>query len=354
MKNILHILFLALLFGACQKEEITLGPNSDDTFYLQYDGISMRVLVRGNTSSKAFLILVHGGPGASGYVYDTPKMAEIVQSECAVVFYDQRNAGASQGNRNVAKDNLEQYADDLRELISVLKLRYGQDIGIYLMSKSFGGMVASAFMTKENNQDLVKGWLFVNASHNYGLNDSLTYQMLLGASQEHISGGKKTEEWQPIFDYCKNNPPGPFTARQSFKLNMFGWKAQKIIEGMEPYNYTVIHDNAISENIPLTSYYLGRTNAGPRSFNASLTNIKFSSQLKKVTLPVLVCAGKLDFVCPQGLADDFMANVGSVDKKKLLFEKSAHRFEEQEAYYNAFVNFIQRIELGRLDRLDAF
>jgi len=70
-------------------------------------------------------------------------------------------------------------AEDLKAVIEVLKYRYGQDISIFLWSKSFGGMVASAFMTKDNYQDLVKGWLFVDASHNYGLNDGLTYHITL-------------------------------------------------------------------------------------------------------------------------------------------------------------------------------
>jgi len=342
MKNTMKMLFLATLCYSCQKEDITIGLHADDTFYFESGGISMRVLVRGNTASNTFLVLVHGGPGSSSFGYDTPKMAEIVASECAVVFYDQRNAGASQGNKNVANDNLDQYADDLKGLIKLLKLRYGQDLNIFLMSKSFGGMVGSAFMTKDNNQDLVKGWLFVNASHNYGLNDSLTHQKLLDASREHLAAGIKIDSWKPIFDYCQNNLPGPFTAEQSLKLNKLGWKAQEIIEGMEPYDYNVIHDNMITEDIPLTSYYLGRTNAGARNFNASLTPIKFSAELHKVTVPVLVCFSKLDFVCPEGLGVDFMSHIGSSDKQMLIFEKSAHHFEEQDAYYNAFVNFIIR------------
>ena len=340
MKNTHYVLFLALLFASCQKEVITIGLHADDTFYLRQEDVSMRVLVRGNTASKTFMIVIHGGPGSSSYIYNTPKMAEIVQKEFAVVFYDQRNAGASQGNDNAAEYNLDQYATDLKELISVLKLRYGQDINIFLWSKSFGGMVASAFMTKDNNQDLVKGWLFVDASHNYGLNDSLTHQMLLTASKAHVMAGINAEKWEPILEYCEENQPGPFSFQQSLQLNLYGWQAQSIIEDIEPYVFDVIKKGAIPEHIPLTSFYLGRTNAAARSFNKSLIPIKFSSQLSKVKVPVLVCFGALDFVCPQGLGDDFLAHIGSTDKQKLVFEKSAHHLEEQEAYYNAFVKFV--------------
>jgi len=340
MKNLLFAAFLGLIFTACQKVEITIGPNANDTFYIRQEDASMRVLVRGNTASKVFMLVVHGGPGSSGYIYDTPKMEEIVGTDFALAFYDQRNAGASQGNVNATHYNLGQYAEDLKEVIEVLKYRYGQDISIFLWSKSFGGMVASAFMTKDNYQDLVKGWLFVDASHNYGLNDSLTYQMLLDVGMQHISDGKNAESWESIVAYCQKNPPGPFSFEQSIELNKYGWKAQKIIEDLEPYQYTVIKDGIFKEHLPLTNYYLGKTNAAERKFNESLTPIKFSDALAKVKVPVLVCFGKLDFVCPQGLGDDFLAHIGSTDKQKLIFEKSAHHLEEQDAYYNAFRKFL--------------
>lgn len=339
MKYARPLLISCLFFSACQKENITIGLHADDTFYIEHDGASMRVLVRGNTASKSFLIMVHGGPGGSSYIYNTKKIAEIVQPECAVVFYDQRNAGASQGNKNADHYDLNQYADDLRELILLLKARYGQDITLFIMSKSSGGMVASAFMTQGDNQDLVKGWLFVNATHNYRLNDSLTHEMLLRVGTEHIDAGLNAGAWEDIVEYCEG-VSAPFPFQQSLQLNLHGTQAQKIIEGLEPYTENTVWDYKISENIPLTNYYLGRTNSLGRELNESLTDIEFSSTLGKVTAPVLVCSGKLDFVCPTGLAYDFMANIGSSDKKQMLFEKSAHNLEEQDGYYNAFVRFV--------------
>jgi pimeloyl-ACP methyl ester carboxylesterase len=195
-------------------------------------------------------------------------------------------------------------------------------------------------MTQSDNQDLVKGWIFTNATHNTQLNDSLTYQKLLDEGSRHIAEGKKTECWKPIVDYCQANPPGPFSFEQSYRLTALAWDAQELIEGLEPYKHNVIWKNLISEKIPLTSFWLGRINAGRREFNKSLNTIKFSAELARVTVPVLVCGAKLDFVCPSGLGDDFYARIGSIDKKKILFEKSAHRFEEQDAYYQAFRAFI--------------
>jgi pimeloyl-ACP methyl ester carboxylesterase len=340
MKKTAILLFWSLILIQCHKEQITIGLRANDTFYIRHEDASMHVLVRGNTFSKQFLVIVHGGPGTSGYLYQTQKIEEIVEKDIAVVYYDQRNAGASQGNADSDLFTLPTYADDLHELISVLKYRYGEDIGIFLLSKSFGGLVASQFMTQDNNQALVKGWIFADASHNTGLNDSLTYQMLLDEGRRHIAEGKNAEAWKPIVSYCEANPPGPFTFDQAYELTDLAWKAQGLIEGLEPYQDNIIFKNFITEQIPLTNFWLGRSNAAKRTFNKSLTPIKFSDLLSQVTVPVLVCYGKLDFVCPPGLGDDFLAHIGSTDRKQLLFEKSAHRLEEQEAYYEAFRTFV--------------
>jgi pimeloyl-ACP methyl ester carboxylesterase len=340
MKKISILLFWTLILVHCNKEQITIGLRANDTFYIQHEDASMHVLVRGNTASKQFLVIVHGGPGTSGYLYQTQKIEEIVQKDIAVVYYDQRNAGASQGNADSDLFTLPLYADDLHELLSVLKYRYGEDIGIFLLSKSFGGLVASQFMTEDNNQALVKGWIFADATHNVALNDSLTYQMLLDEGRRHIAEGKNADAWRPIVSYCEANPPGPFTFDQAYELTDLAWKAQGLIEGLEPYQDDIIFQNFIQEQIPLTNFWLGRSNAAKRTFNKSLTGVKFSDQLGQVTVPVLVCYGKLDFVCPPGLGDDFLAHIGSTDRKQLLFEKSAHHLEEQDAYYEAFRTFV--------------
>ena len=341
MRHILLALTFSLLgVAACQKEQITISEHADDTFYLKRADASLRILVRGNTASKVFMVIIHGGPGSSSYVYQTVGMAHIVEKEMAVVYYDQRNAGASQGNVSAGVFQLEEYGNDLSAVLKLLQFRYGADIKLFILSKSFGGMVASSFMTNGNNQDMIRGWLFIDASHNYQLNDSLTHEMLLRVGNEHLAANLNAEKWKPIVEYCVNNPPGPFSSHQSLLLNQYGWEAQKIIEGLEPYHHTVIQDAIFCENLPITSYLLGRTNAADRRFNHSLNQIKFSDELKKVTTPVLVCFGKLDFVCPQGLGDDFLAHIGASDKQKIIFEKSAHRFEEQDAYYHTFVQFV--------------
>lgn len=340
MKN-KYLLFFGLLgFVACQKEQITIGPHASDDFYIDHDGVSMHVAVRGNTASGAFVVVVHGGPGASGYLYRSQEMAETLEKSFAVVYYDQRNAGASQGNYDSEAESLEQYGSDLLDVITVLRHRYGQSADVFLLSKSFGGMVAGAFMTTSDWQDLIQGWIFVNATHHYALNDSLTHAMLLSEGRRHIAEGKNTDEWAPIVHYCEDHPRGPYTAEQSVEFNQWARKAESIIEGLAPYNNDPIRDHFFAERIPLTNLWLGRANAANLKFIRHLLAIRFDASLAQVRAPVLVCAGALDFVCPKGLGERFFASVGSEDKQYLVFEKSGHQMQERRAYYEAMEAFV--------------
>ncbi|MBN8679340.1 MAG: alpha/beta hydrolase [Chitinophagales bacterium] len=341
MKKWLLVWSLFMVLGGCWWEEITLSSNADDVFYVEHDGASMRVQVRGNTLSKTFLIIIHGGPGASSFKYMTSKMEEIVHPQTAVVYFDQRNAGGSQGNNNVDYSDLEQYALDLEDVISVLKSRYGEDVRLFLLSKSFGGMVGCQYMTAPNRPDpAIKGWIFANATHHYPLNDSLSHAMMLRIGREYITNGVNTGKWLDIVDYCESVAP-PFSFDESLKINLLARRAQTIVLDVTALSENPIWENLLSEHIPLTGYYLGRTNSLRRKFNRVLHDAGFREELQNVTTPVLVCTARYDFLCPSGLADDFFARVSSQDKQYLMFEHSAHNFEEQDAYYQAFVKFIQ-------------
>src|SRR5664279_5408846 len=98
--RILTILLILMASFSCQKESITLTASADDIFYLENAAAAMRIEVRGNTDSKAFVLIVHGGPGATGFFYDKNYYKAHLENRLAMVFWDQRNAGASQGNNN--------------------------------------------------------------------------------------------------------------------------------------------------------------------------------------------------------------------------------------------------------------
>jgi pimeloyl-ACP methyl ester carboxylesterase len=204
MKNLvlITIVIFSFTFFSCQKEKISTGTAISDHFFLQSEGVNIPIHVRGNINSKKILLLVHGGPGDNAITYRTEYVVNNVEKEFAVVYYDQRYAGASQGNGG-SKD-ITVFKAELKKVVELLKSRYGNNNSLYLFGHSWGGYLAPYYLTDGNNQDLFKGWIQVDGAHNYYLNDSLTREMLLEYGQKELLAGRNIDKWQPVVDLCKS------------------------------------------------------------------------------------------------------------------------------------------------------
>jgi pimeloyl-ACP methyl ester carboxylesterase len=331
---------MIFFFSNCQKENNDLVANANETIYVESDNAAMRVNIRGNIASKVVLLVVHGGPAGAGYFYRTDASVAKLEKKYAAAYWDQRVAGASQGGSNSATVVMEQYGKDLKKVIQVLKHKYGQDLKVFLMGQSWGGMVCSQFMTEGNNQDMVVGWIHANAVHNWKQNDVFSRNKLLTFGQQQIALGKNVEKWTEITDYCTANA-GDITPEISAQLNAFSFDALNMIDGFTPFNEDeVIRENLISEKIPYTNAFLNLVNPATGRLISSLNSVEFSSKLFKVTKPVLALSGGYDFVVPEEGAIDFIDKVGSAKKSRKLFPNSGHNLEEQDAYIDAFVQFI--------------
>jgi len=344
MRSIITVVFLLFVLASCQKEKITIGTNVSETFYLDNSEASMRVLVEGNTSSHTFLIFVHGGPGLSSFFYNTDYISQNIENKYAVVYWDQRNAGASQGNSNGDHLNLVQMTDDLKKLIQLIKSRYGQDSGIFILGHSFGGLLTTSFMTTRNNQSMVKGWIFADGSHNYPLNDTLTQQMLLTVGQQQIALNKNVSSWKPIVDYC-NNHKGNFTFEESIQLGSYAADAETYFESVEKITLaTLIKEDPIEYKWPVTAILLNMNYSTNSSFNRELAITELSTKLGIVTIPTLLLYGKYDFICPGGLEDDVYKRINTTDKKLAISPISGHdiMLQDESFFCNEVNAFIEK------------
>ena len=322
-RKVFFISFL-ILFPACQKETITISENASDAFYVENAGASMRVLVQGNTASKTFILIIHGGPGVSSYFYDTKYIGKNLGDKCAMAYWDQRNAGASQGTSNGASLHLDQMVDDLKKVIEVLRYRYGKDISLFLLGHSFGGLITAGFITKPGYQDMIKGVINVDGSHNYPLNDTLTRQMLLTEGHYQISHNINVDEWQPIISYCTSHK-GNFSLEESQQLEKFSTDAENYIDSVNHISIlTEVTKYAIPDKYPLTAILSNLLYSEDSDFNKELAVSNFSSSLNIVTIPVLILWGKYDFTCPLALGKDFYNNINSTDKSIVISPQSGH------------------------------
>lgn len=327
-----------ILFWACQREQIGRGTKVSDHFFLYNEGQHMPVSVRGNVASGKFLLLVHGGPGGNASVYRDEAMREKVEPNVAVVYWDQRFAGGTQGKGG--PHSLEVFSDDMRKLIQLLKHRYGPEQEIFLLGHSWGGFLCPWFLRESANRNLVNGWIQVGGAHDYRLNDSLTREMLLYYGQQELDAGRETEQWQEIVDWCQRN--GFDSDEEALQLNQFAHRAETLMPAVVsgPFELPKFKEN----RMPLSLYLSNTLATNVRDIDAPTYGIQSESYLKDIQTPLLMLWGKYDFVCPPELRLHLQEHVTASEKDTVIFNASGHSpmMNEPETFWNVVLEWLER------------
>lgn len=340
--SIFLLIICSLSLLACQQEKIIIGTNVSETVYLDNNGASMRMLIEGNTNSKTFLLFVHGGPGTSAFFYNTDYISQHLENKYALVYWDHRNSGASQGNTNQKHLNLAQMTEDLKKVIQVIKYRYGNNSSIFIAGHSFGGLLVSSFMTTKNYQQMVNGWIVTGGSHNYPLNNILTRDRLIEIGEEEYQQKRNLNKWKEIIDYCKTLPDR-MTLEQANRLNTYATDAEGLMHGITTFGaMQFIKKYGIKDKWPITSIFLNHNYSQGADFNHDLANTEFSSLLPKVTQPTLLIFGQYDFICPPALGEDIYKQVNTINKKIVISNVSGHSvmFQDEALFCKEVSTFI--------------
>jgi pimeloyl-ACP methyl ester carboxylesterase len=283
---------------------------------------------------------VHGGPGGSGIgLNNDVHISTYLEKNYAVAFWDQRGAGTAQGN---GKLEFDAYVEDMAKVIAVLKHRYGSDARIFVLSHSWGGLVTPGYLTKNNNQNNVKGWINVAGAHNYYLNDSLTRAYLLSFGKDQIKKNIRTADWQKVVDFSEANIPN-YDYKLSQDYAFCAFSVESYIDTIRPSTTSIT--SIFTKGYPFSLFWFA-ANGGATQFSSLGNEIirkEYSSKLGTITIPILCITGKYDFTVPSGMADEVMAKVSSKKKKSVILQNSGHicMDNEPEAFYKEVVAFIE-------------
>ena len=346
-KNSLYIVFSVILITACQKEEITIGQNVSETFFVTNKKSTMRVLVEGNTESKVMLLHIHGGPGASAYLFDTDHISDNLEDKYGVVYWDQRNSGGSQGSFNLNNITLENNTEDLKKVIQVLKHRYGQDTKIFLLAHSYGGLLSTSFLTTDDNEDLVQGWINIAGCNDYSTTDFFGNDYMIKIADEQIALERNVSEWVDIKQTVENSTlefyglPFEYRVQTKKALGLVGLKSDN------KYAFDIFLKNVIQKNIPITTVAVGVA-LGNNSYNLSLrkNKISFDSKLNKITIPTRFLYGQFDFNCTVNSAEDMITKLGTPDDDKdiITIPNGGHFLWEtnKDEFTDHVIDFVER------------
>jgi pimeloyl-ACP methyl ester carboxylesterase len=353
MKKLFFISLIFSVLASCQKENINFAADADETFYAQNEGHSMKVQVKGNTASKIILLVVHGGPGQGTYEYreNTPEFKNILEKKYAVAYWEQRVTDMSQ-SRKEGNMTLKTYGDDMKIVVLSLKKRYGADAKIFIMGHSWGGMVTTQFMTDGNNQNLVQGWVFVDAVFDWNQSDKDVVAYINQTADEQIKLGKNAAKWDSIkikanaFDLSAAYTNDRYVVFQQNALDamkIFYEEENGKLELPSFGKYPVL--NILKSYLTDNTFgllFTSNTLASTEKLIVDARKQSLGSKIPSITKPVLAVIGKRDFIVSPVHAKRFYDLLPAGKKEFLELPNSYHFFEDTGLFVNNMVKFIEK------------
>ncbi|MFY0672133.1 MAG: alpha/beta hydrolase [Bacteroidia bacterium] len=339
MKKLVQYILPLLVLTSCV-ENVDLTSNADEIITIRNAGADIPAHIFGNTASKTFIVMVHGGPGGSGLEYRGTDM-EPIEEKYAVVYTDQRGQGNSHGIYSNTELTIDQMVDDLKVLIETLNYRYGNDISVFMLGHSWGGTLSGKFVVNDSTQKMLSGWIEADGAHDLPLLNKSAVSMFLHYADREISRGNNVERWQGIRDTISLIDSNNVSNEESGTINSLAYTAEGLIN--EVYNGDSMARTypSLSRLNPLTSLLSG--NAANAGLNDEIEATALTNQLYKVTIPSLFLWGKYDFVVPPRLGYTAYANVSSTQKRLVIFNKSGHSpmVHEPEKFANEIIEFVE-------------
>jgi pimeloyl-ACP methyl ester carboxylesterase len=325
MKKTFFNLLIIIGLSSCQKEQITVSTDAHDTFFLQEKGSAMPIQVHGNTASKTFMLMVHGGPGSGSFLYRDETMKSTMETDFAVVYWDQRSGFAAQGNSELSEPKFEDVVSDFEKVVILLKKRYGNDISLFVNGHSWGGFLTPYYLAKGDNQKNVKGWIQTDGSHDVPLLSKLSIEMILKKAAIEIAANRNVAKWTELKDNV-NAITLPANIEQSNQLNTYARDAIAITPETEQTDLFELLKTHVKNNGPATTIVVPFKPEGyNEKMGSKLTQgSDLPSKLPLITVPCLILFGEWDFICPPKLGDDLGSKIKSSYIKKIIYPHSDH------------------------------
>lgn len=316
-----RILILAFsLLSACG------GISAEGDYYFVRSGeADLPVWVRGNVESGTFLVFLHGGPGYSAMGNPGAPAFNELEKRYAVVYWDQRASGSSQGNVDPSTLTMEQFVEDTDRVLETLALRYSPR-AVFLVGHSWGGALGTAYLLDPARQAKVRGWVEIDGSHDVVEGYRLSRERMLEYIDARLAEGVE-EPWRKARDFYEA------TDRLSTD-NILTHTSYVGMAGGYSYRNEVANERSPDELIfasPSNTLAWGHNEvATPMQFD--FYGLSFTRDMERLTLPSLVMWGRHDGILPVGLAQQAYEALGTPGdlKRLVIFEESAHSPQDDE------------------------
>ena len=254
--------------------------------------------------------VAHGGPGADHSIM-RPGMDPIGEY-AQIVYWDHRGQGRS-ARGDISQYTLDENVEDLEALRAHLGIEQIISVGT-----SYGGMVAMAHAARYP-KSVSKLLLIVTAAHS-GFNARAQEIVALRGTPEEKEAARQLWAGELTSD----------AAMRDYFRNTWGLYSTTFDESKRAKN-----EDALARAI-LSPEAMNRAFA-PGGF---LLDYDLRPELKKITAPTLVLAGRHDWICAPEFSEEIHALIPGSQLK--IFEKSSHslRGDEPEEFFATLKEFI--------------
>lgn len=314
------ILIATLSLFSCSKDANL--SNLEETLIVRHKNADMPAYIFGNGTEKIFLITLHGGPGDLGLGFRSTMFKEQIESEYAVVYFDQRGSGMSQGSYDENGINIDIMAEDVLALVQVIKKNYGDDSRFFMLGHSWGGTLGTATLLKD--QDEFLGWIELDGAHNPS---GIYFEYLTTferVADEQIALGNSIEYWESVKELVYEVDRNSYSDDDFYKLNGESFDAERELESAgfinEPNNdadlifeydiFAAIWNIGIIQSIFIDQ--------------GLFESVDYTPRLSEITIPSLFLWGKYDMVVPPIYGQQAFDSIGSTIKELVIFENSGH------------------------------
>jgi len=353
LTQVLILLFLI----SCQEPEILLPDGFiDESFWVSVEGAHLYTSARGNATTGAIIIHVHGGPalGSHSYYYERSLSYKAMEEEAIVVYYDQRGIGLSTGNFSKDKYSIEQFVVDLDQVVDVVSLKYGKDKNIFLFGRSWGGKLTTHYLLDDQKQAKITGWISTNGAHDIPLIRSTGKQLLIDVAEEQISLDNSIEEWKRIKDFAENFNPNDASAHNQSDYGIHAYEGMNLLKkdyqiqeqnevtwlsGDEKYRNTAL--------VPNETIWNDLQDIAGIIYNQLLT-ISIQDQVHLIKLPILMTYGEYDLICPPKMGKMIfdLTSTPTAHKQFIIYKKIGHSsIDAPDRYVEHFKEFINKYNL---------
>ena len=349
----LYLLAITIGFSSCTKvEEFEISENADTFFHVNVEQTVLPVWVRGNTASSKFIIYINGGPGSTSIDVARADMfnwSEGLEENFAMVYYDQRGCGNSQGNIDESTLTVQQYVEDLDAIVSVLESAYDNP-QIYLMGSSFGGFIGINYLLTSDYQSKISGWISVDGAYNFDFDLSWQYRrtFLINIAKEEISQGNMIDHWTKALTWTNNNQIITTREQKNEWREFVGWPGEIIIPEelatLSARQY--INIGFFSSYNPFPAYLSSNLKIVNNRLNEDAEGKNLITEVANVKIPSLLIWGRYDdlIVPEEGL--DVFNNFGTSanDKFYKILPNSSHEpyISDPDNFKKEIIEFVKK------------